>query len=72
MDEAVARQRQIKVGSSAKKLALIEAMNPDWADPYGCSRDLQRVARHEKRAAMPGLQTAAVWGCPCGNVGAKI
>ena len=35
MDEAIAREKQIKAGSRAKKLALIEAMNPDWADLYG-------------------------------------
>ena len=30
--EAMAREHQIKAGSRAKKLALIEAMNPDWRD----------------------------------------
>ncbi len=34
MGEAIARERQIKGGSRAKKLALIETMNPDWADLY--------------------------------------
>jgi putative endonuclease len=34
MDEASAREKQIKSGSRAKKLALIEAMNPDWVDLY--------------------------------------
>ena len=34
MDEAIAREEQIKRGNRAKKLALIEAMNPDWADLY--------------------------------------
>ena len=34
MDEAIAREKQIKAGSRAKKLALIEAMNPDWVDLY--------------------------------------
>ena len=32
---AIAREKQIKGGSRAKKLALIEAMNPDWADLWG-------------------------------------
>ena len=32
MDAAIAREKQIKGGSRAKKLALIEAMNPDWRD----------------------------------------
>jgi predicted GIY-YIG superfamily endonuclease len=34
MDDAIAREKQIKGGSRAKKLALIEAMNPNWDDLY--------------------------------------
>lgn len=34
MDEAIAREKQIKGGSRTKKIALIEAMNPDWKDLY--------------------------------------
>ncbi len=34
MDEAIAREKQIKAGSRLKKLALIEAMNPDWRDLF--------------------------------------
>jgi putative endonuclease len=34
MDEAIAREKQIKGGSRARKIALIEAMNPDWRDLY--------------------------------------
>jgi putative endonuclease len=34
MDEAIAREKQIKGGSRARKIALIEAMNPDWKDLY--------------------------------------
>ncbi len=34
MDEAIAREKQIKGGSRAKKLALIESFNPDWKDLY--------------------------------------
>jgi predicted GIY-YIG superfamily endonuclease len=34
MDEAIAREKQIKAGSRAKKLALVETSNPDWADLY--------------------------------------
>jgi predicted GIY-YIG superfamily endonuclease len=34
MDEAIAREKQIKGGNRAKKLALIAAMNPDWTDLY--------------------------------------
>jgi putative endonuclease len=35
MDEAIAREKQIKGGSRATKIALIEAMNPEWKDLYG-------------------------------------
>jgi predicted GIY-YIG superfamily endonuclease len=31
---AIAREKQIKAGSRAKKLALIEALNPEWKDLY--------------------------------------
>jgi putative endonuclease len=34
MDEAIAREKQIKGGSRLKKLALIEATNPQWRDLY--------------------------------------
>jgi putative endonuclease len=34
MDEAITREKQIKSGSRAKKLALIVAMNPRWVDFY--------------------------------------
>ena len=29
---AIAREKQLKAGSRKRKLALIEAMNPEWAD----------------------------------------
>ncbi|HTU10170.1 MAG TPA: GIY-YIG nuclease family protein [Allosphingosinicella sp.] len=29
---AIAREKQLKAGSRKRKLALIEAMNPDWDD----------------------------------------
>ena len=32
MADAIAREKQIKAGSRAKKLALIEAFNPEWKD----------------------------------------
>ncbi len=32
---AIDREKQIKAGSRAKKIALIEAMNPDWKDLLG-------------------------------------
>jgi putative endonuclease len=33
--EAIAREKQIKGGSRAKKVTLIESVNPDWRDLYG-------------------------------------
>ncbi len=35
MPEAIAREKQIKAGSRARKTALIETLNPDWRDLYG-------------------------------------
>ena len=34
MEAAIAREKQIKGGSRAKKIALIEAQNPDWRDLF--------------------------------------
>ena len=34
MDAAITREKQIKGGSRPKKLALIEAMNPEWRDLF--------------------------------------
>jgi putative endonuclease len=34
MYEAIGREKQIKAGSRAKKLALIEAVNSSWSDLY--------------------------------------
>jgi putative endonuclease len=34
MAAAIAREKQIKGGSRAKKLALIESLNPGWRDLY--------------------------------------
>ena len=34
MDEAIAREKQLEGGSRARKLALIEATNPQWRDLY--------------------------------------
>jgi putative endonuclease len=34
MTTAIAREKQIKASSRRKKLALIEAQNPDWRDLY--------------------------------------
>jgi len=35
MESAILREKQIKAGSRARKLALIEADNPTWRDRYG-------------------------------------
>ena len=32
IDDAIAREKQIKAGSRAKKLALVSASNPNWED----------------------------------------
>jgi predicted GIY-YIG superfamily endonuclease len=34
MIEAITPEKQIKAGSRAKKLALIESLNPEWSDLY--------------------------------------
>jgi putative endonuclease len=34
MIEAIAREKQIKAGSRAKKIALIESLNPGWKGLY--------------------------------------
>jgi putative endonuclease len=35
MEAAIGREKQIKGGSRAKKLALIEAQNAGWRDLFG-------------------------------------
>ena len=32
IEEAIAREKQIKAGTRAKKIALIEKLNPEWKD----------------------------------------
>jgi predicted GIY-YIG superfamily endonuclease len=34
MDDAIAREKQIKGGARARKIALIRATNPEWKDLY--------------------------------------
>jgi putative endonuclease len=34
MEEAIGREKQIKGGSRARKIAMIQAMNPEWSDLY--------------------------------------
>jgi putative endonuclease len=34
MESAIAREKQLKAGNRARKIRLIEAMNPGWRDLY--------------------------------------
>ncbi|MFA9200325.1 MAG: GIY-YIG nuclease family protein [Cypionkella sp.] len=34
MEHAIVREKQLKAGSRAKKIALIKAMTPEWRDLY--------------------------------------
>jgi putative endonuclease len=34
VEDAILREKQIKAGSRAKKIALINSMNPNWKDLY--------------------------------------
>ena len=34
MIDAITREKQLKAGSRAKKIALIESLNPEWKDLY--------------------------------------
>jgi putative endonuclease len=34
VEDAIAREKQIKAGSRARKIALIESINPNWNDLY--------------------------------------
>ena len=35
MENAILREKQLKAGSRAKKIALVEGDNPNWHDLYG-------------------------------------
>ncbi len=35
IEEAIKREKTIKGGSRAKKIKMIESVNPDWDDLYG-------------------------------------
>ena len=34
IEDAIAREKQIKAGSRKKKISLIESINPEWKDLY--------------------------------------
>jgi len=36
VQDAICREKQIKGGSRAKKIALINSINPKWEDLYDC------------------------------------
>jgi putative endonuclease len=35
VNDAIAREKQIKAGSRQRKIVLIDSMNPDWRDLFG-------------------------------------
>lgn len=39
IEEAIAREKQIKAGSRQKKIDLIESINPEWNDLYDEIKD---------------------------------
>jgi putative endonuclease len=39
IDEAIAREKQLKAGSRKKKIELINALNPEWKDLYNEIKD---------------------------------
>jgi putative endonuclease len=41
--DAIGREKQLKAGSRAKKIALINALNPEWKDLYEDIRDIMRL-----------------------------
>jgi putative endonuclease len=49
MYEAIAREKQIKAGSRAKKPALIKSLNPDWKDLF-CEAALPVIASITKQS----------------------
>jgi putative endonuclease len=63
MDEAIAREKQIKGGSRARKIALIEAMNPGWRDLYtSLAEDREWIASPPARNDVSSLPKDR--GCP--------
>lgn len=41
--DAIARKKQYKAGSRAKKVALIEKSNPNWLDLYDDIKDIMII-----------------------------
>ncbi|MBT4338709.1 MAG: GIY-YIG nuclease family protein [Bacteroidetes bacterium] len=40
IEEAIAREKQIKAGSRYKKIRLIESINPNWNNLYDSIKDI--------------------------------
>jgi putative endonuclease len=41
--DAIGREKQIKAGSRAKKIALINSINPEWNDLYEEIKDIMTI-----------------------------
>ncbi|MFZ2587473.1 MAG: GIY-YIG nuclease family protein [Alphaproteobacteria bacterium] len=54
--DAIHREKQIKAGSRAKKIALIEAMNPEWSD---LGEDWQGRSLADCRASLAMTRSAS-------------
>ena len=67
MIEAIAREKQIKAGSRAKKIALIEGLNPEWKDLYELLAVAEVCARNPlKVESLESLRSKnASEKCPC-------
>jgi len=55
-DEAIAREKELKGWSRAKKAALIESKNPRWDD---LAREWGTIQTQDPSLAAPGLKKAA-------------
>ena len=71
MESAIAREKQLKAGKRARKIQLIEAMNPDWRDLYrhhfltACPHLPLRSAKRRAFPHPPSLRGAQRRGNPC-------
>jgi len=57
MEQAILREKQIKGGSRAKKIAMIESVNPEWLDLSSTlwyQAGLLRYARDDNRVGEAG------------------
>src|ERR1700759_5358948 len=56
MIDAITREKQIKAGSRKQKLALIEALNPDWKGLYGTLAQPSHSSLRAKRSNPDGIR----------------